>query len=66
MSDQDRTSPYNINTSDGNKEKYYLKELLVDPRPKSPCMTDRKENYWMKGFSHEKVVISLVFVLKII
>ena len=43
MSDQDRTSPYNINTSDGNKEKY--KGLLVDSRPNSPCMTDSKENY---------------------
>ena len=45
MSDQDRTSPYNINTSDGNKEKYYLKELLVDPTTNSLCMTDSKENY---------------------
>ena len=39
MGDQDRISPYNINTeniiqtSDKNKDKYQLRVSLVDPRP---------------------------------
>ena len=42
MGDQDRISPYNINTedimqtSDENKDKYQLRVSLVDPRPSSP------------------------------
>ena len=42
MGDQDRISPYNINTeniiqtSDKNKDKYQLRVSLVDPRPNSP------------------------------
>ena len=42
IGDQDRISPYNINTeniiqtSDKNKDKYQLRVSLVDPRPNSP------------------------------
>ena len=42
MGDQDRISPYNINTeniiqtSDKNKDNYQLRVSLVDPRPNSP------------------------------
>ena len=42
MGDQDRISPYNINTddimqtSDENKDNYQLRVSLVDPRSSSP------------------------------
>ena len=42
MGDQDRISPYNINTkdimqtSDENKDNYQLRVSLVDQRPSSP------------------------------
>ena len=41
MSDQDRISPYNINTMSSRqamriKKKYQLVELLIDVRPNSP------------------------------
>ena len=42
MGDQDRISPYNINTeniiqtSDKNKDNCQLRVSLVDPRPNSP------------------------------
>ena len=42
MGDQDRISPYNINTedimqtSDENKDNYQLRVSLLDPRPSSP------------------------------
>ena len=42
MGDQDRISPYNINTkdimqtSDENKDNYQLRVSLIDPSPSSP------------------------------
>ena len=41
MSDQDRISPYNINTESSRlvrrmKKKYSIRELQVDPIPNSP------------------------------